>query len=310
MTTTETLPPEAARHRESFAEFVRENATGPYADILKRLYGCFAAWNDTHFHGQLTWPHILLAEPKSSRALGDYAAVSGWGSRGQVRIRPSLYTGEHPSLKAGEQFREGRILYVEDVLLHELVHLFTDEILHQDESSYHGHGPGFARECNRIGEAFGLPAVGPKRSGLPHCGQWPENVRPEGYYLGALVEPTIKSGPTPKGQQSQRQLTPLGHLTAAHDHLHKAAQHVIDGVLLALQQGEDIPELFRIAWRFDPATDPHLLVPMMPPNRLEIMGNLAVAMVFGKGGLDPEKLRLLLEEQIADDHLLTDKRDG
>src|SRR5262249_4088315 len=143
-----TLRPELEAHREQFAEFVRENAQGAFSGLLRRLYAKFYTWNADYFGGKVLWPHILLAEPKSSRAWGDYSATTGWGSRGQIRIRPSLYDGSHRQVQPGSQYAEGRILLVEDVLLHESIHLFNDEVLGQPEDSYHGHGPAFRDRCN------------------------------------------------------------------------------------------------------------------------------------------------------------------
>src|SRR5262249_54286367 len=69
-------------------------------------------------------------------------------------------------------------------------------------SGYKGHGPVFAGECNRIGAALGLPRVRPakargKDGHLPSCAQWPHNVRPEGYYLGAYQPPVPKAKARP-----------------------------------------------------------------------------------------------------------------
>ena len=62
--------------------------------------------------------------------------------------------------------------------------------------------PIFAGECNRIGDKLGpapgtawRPAVSAKtkkNKGLPNCNEWPHNVRPEGYYLGAVKDRTKK----------------------------------------------------------------------------------------------------------------------
>jgi hypothetical protein len=83
--------------------------------------------------------------------------------------------------------------FVEDVLLHESVHQYCDEVLHTSEKSYKGHGPVFANECTRIGELLGLPPVRPAKArgpnkDMPSCADWPHNVRPREYYLGALAE--------------------------------------------------------------------------------------------------------------------------
>jgi hypothetical protein len=94
-------------------------------------------------------------------------------------------------VKAGEEYAEGRFLVLADVLLHETIHQYHDEIIGQVERSYHGHGPAFRDECIRIGKELGLPPVrtskarGPEKD-LPSCAHWPFNVRPEGYYRGAL----------------------------------------------------------------------------------------------------------------------------
>jgi hypothetical protein len=179
------------KHRKEFATFARQHGHGPYRPVLERLYALWEDWNDKYFAGKLITPHILLAEPKRPRAFGDHAQLSGWGSRNQIRIRPSLWDGSHPQVRAGEEYAEGRFLLVADVLLHETIHQYHDEVTGQVETSYHGHGPAFRNECNHIGKEFGFPPVrtakarGPEKN-LPSSAHWPLNVRPEGYYRGAF----------------------------------------------------------------------------------------------------------------------------
>jgi hypothetical protein len=89
---------------------------------------------------------------------------------------------------------EGRIRFVLDVLLHEMVHQFNIEVLGKGDDSYSGHGPHFRDQCNRIGEIIGLSSVRTcKRRGpdaaLRSCSQWPYNVRPYRYYLDAYRLP-------------------------------------------------------------------------------------------------------------------------
>jgi hypothetical protein len=191
----ETLNDQDIRHRADFAKYATEDAASDWhREVLERLYRYWVSINGDHFRGACVEPHILLAEPKTPRALGDHANVSGWGSRNQIRIRPSLIDGRHRLLRAGDEFAAGRMRYVEDILLHEAVHQYCDEVLHHSEDSYKGHGPVFAAECNRIGAALGLLPVRPgkargKNKDLPSCAQWPHNVRPPDYYLGALADP-------------------------------------------------------------------------------------------------------------------------
>jgi hypothetical protein len=44
---------------------------------------------------------------------------------------------------------------------------YHDEITGQVERGYHGHGPAFRDECNRIGKELGLPPVGTAKVGEP-----------------------------------------------------------------------------------------------------------------------------------------------
>ena len=196
------------KHRRDFAAYAREHGHGPYRPVLARLYALWEDWNREHFAGKLITPHILLAEPRSPKAFGDHAQLSGWGSRNQIRIRPSLFDGLHPKVKSGEEYAEGRFLLIADVLLHETIHQYHDELTGQVETGYHGHGPAFRDECNRIGRTLGLPPVrtskarGPEKD-LPSCAHWPLNVRPEGYYRGAYdagAEPE-KDGEGTEGEE-------------------------------------------------------------------------------------------------------------
>jgi hypothetical protein len=193
------------KHRKEFAAYAREHGHEAIRPLLDRLYALWEDWNRQYFGGKLVTPHILLAEPKSPRAWGDHANISGWGSKNQIRIRPSLWDGSHPQVRAGEEYAEGRFLILADVLLHETIHQYHDEITGQTEKGYHGHGPAFRDECNRIGKELGLPPVrtskarGPEKE-LPSCAHWPFNVRPEGYYRGAL---TVGSETTTEGEEAE-----------------------------------------------------------------------------------------------------------
>jgi hypothetical protein len=186
------IPQSHVEHRENFEAFVLGESEPWHRAHLTRLYERWHAWNDRWYSGVLTPPHVLLSEPSAPTRLGDCAPVSGWGSRSQIRIRPSLLTGTHRLVRSGEQFAEGRARFVEDVLLHEVGHQHAQEVSGKREHSYHGHGPVFAAICNRIGADLGLPPVRPSKARgtnahLPSCAQWPHCVRPDSYYLGAVI---------------------------------------------------------------------------------------------------------------------------
>jgi hypothetical protein len=188
-----TTAPDARKHRKAFMAYVVGKAEDWHREHLGDLYRCWEEWNAAYFGGELVPPYVLLAEPSSPRALGDFSVVSCFGGQGQIRIRPSLVRGTHKRLRGGDRHAQGRRLFVRDIALHETAHLYCEEIIGKGEESYKGHGPVFAGECNRIGEALGLPPVRPAKArggqkDLPSCAQWPHNVRPAGYYLGAVVE--------------------------------------------------------------------------------------------------------------------------
>jgi hypothetical protein len=166
---------------------------------LGRLYALWDKWNRDYFAGALVTPYVLFAEPGSPQRLGDYARVSGFGGHGQVRLRPSLLTGSHPSVRPGDQYAEGRFRFVADVFLHETVHQWQHEVLGDLEDGYHGHGPKFRDQCNRIGALLGLPPVRTSKArgkdkALPSCPHWSHCVRPADYYLGAYLGERPKAG--------------------------------------------------------------------------------------------------------------------
>jgi hypothetical protein len=182
-------------HREQFAEFSRSFAEPWHQAHLEHLYSLWDMFNREYWEGKLVRPHILLAEPSCPSHYGDHAPISGWGSRNQIRIRPSLLYGSHPHVRSGDEFAAGRALFVDDILLHETIHQYHNERTGKNEDAYHGHGPAFAGECNRVGALLGLPPVRPakargKHKDMPSCAQWPHNVRPADYYQGAYVPPT------------------------------------------------------------------------------------------------------------------------
>lgn len=197
-----TLSDADKEHRRAFMSYCVSSAEEHYKRFLRVLYAHFEQWNKDYFYAQLFPPHFLMLEPKSPKAEGDYSPRSGWGSKSQIRIRPSFFDGMHPHLINGSRNEEGIQRYWLDIALHEMVHLYCHEILNEPEKAEKGHGIVFAQECTRIGAFMGLPPVGPVRKklnkqGLITCGRWPSNVRPGDYYLGAYrpdLAPRRKKG--------------------------------------------------------------------------------------------------------------------
>ena len=195
MTTALALPLTDEIHRQDFARFVQSAAHEWYKEHLGRLYAQWVAYNRAYFDGQLPQvPYITFGTPGSAHTLGLCANISNWGGRLQITIRRSLIDGKYKRLKPGEAYRHGREKFVDDVLLHEMVHQLQMEVLNNDEPSYKGHGPLFAAVCNRIGDLLDIPHVRPakargKQKAMPSCAQWPTCVRPPDYYEGAYDEP-------------------------------------------------------------------------------------------------------------------------
>lgn len=177
-----------AEHDEHWG-FVLSKALLWHREHLHRLIREWEVYNAAYFEGKLVPPFIGIWQPARRGALGQCAQVGTYGARTEIRIRPSLLTGKHPNISPHAP-TEGRALFVGDVLLHECVHEWHQEVTGHREDSYLGHGPQFRDTANRIGEALGLPPVRASRrrgrdADLPSCAFWPYNVRPRGFYLGA-----------------------------------------------------------------------------------------------------------------------------
>lgn len=193
--TVNTFDPVVA-HRVDFWTWVACHSIEPERGRLLRLRDHWMSANDRWFAGAMTLPYITLTEPSAPNTFGQCCSVSSWGSRLEIRIRPSLIAGTHPHLRDPA---EGRWRFVLDVLLHETVHQYHREITGKTEPSYHGHGPAFAEVANRIGVDLGVPPVVARKRGdtdQPRAAQWPHNVRGPAYYLGAYQPPARNTAPT------------------------------------------------------------------------------------------------------------------
>jgi hypothetical protein len=204
------LPAAVAEHRAEYWSWVNKHADTAMRDTLIGLRDHWQASNAAFFDGRMLLPYITLTEPSAPRIYGQCCPQSSWGSRLEIRLRPSLLDGTHPHLKAPtvpaeiegcitidrEAWDEGRAVFVRDVLLHEMIHQHVME--HEpfvNESAYHGHGPVFTEHANRIGAQLGLPEVKVRnRKGSapgPKAAQWPHCVAPPHRYLD-VYHPTCR----------------------------------------------------------------------------------------------------------------------
>lgn len=171
--------PAHARTRQSQA------SQPPAHAILAHLQSKWKDCNDKFFQGKLSRPTIVFAKT-AARSRGHCRRDLVVPDAIQIVLAERLVFG------ASREVRqlwpaEGHVRFVEDLLLHEMVHQYILE-LRLENKSYGGHGPSFCRRCNQIGEKMGLRAVtekrrGPQQKQWPLASQWPHNVRPHGYYL-------------------------------------------------------------------------------------------------------------------------------
>src|SRR5215212_949713 len=157
-----------------------------------RLYDLWEEWNEEFFEGRMVPSLIQLTDPGQTHRYGCCTTFSGLaGIRSAIKIRPSILAGTLRDLKHGSRNKQGLRRFLEDVLLHEMIHQWHREVTGQDDASYSGHGPAFSAKANEIGARLGLPIVRrtcKSRDGKePSPSQWPHDVRPDGYYLGAHV---------------------------------------------------------------------------------------------------------------------------
>jgi len=131
------------------------------------LLETFHTYNVAYFDERLDVPCVLITNPASPRALGDYTSRDEHGIESRIRIRPSL-------TKMG-------LRYIEHVLLHEMVHAWCHEVEQSEERSYKGHGPVFTAKCNEISKHLGLDLVEVSvkgRHGKPDSARWPMSAFP------------------------------------------------------------------------------------------------------------------------------------
>ncbi len=175
-------------HRADYWTWIEANAVPDMRDVLLRLRDHWHEVNAKFFGAAMAEPYITLTEPSKPSLLGQCWGTSSWGSRLEIRLRPSLLDGTHPAMAGGSGNPAGLFLFAADVLTHECVHQWQQEITGKLEGSYHGHGPGFAARANEIGAVLGLPPVAVRNRGGSAdlvCAHWPHNVRDPAHYLGA-----------------------------------------------------------------------------------------------------------------------------
>jgi hypothetical protein len=176
-------------------DYTRRRATGLWGEFEPLLLDHFTTFNAEHFFGKLPRLEIKLGRCASPRSvLGEYCYRGDHGMLGEIIVNHRLFHNGVKGVIFEDATRPGFIRYIDDVLLHEMVHAYCHLVLHKPEISYRGHGPVFASECNRIGSRLNLDPVKHAKSRkaieahLQRCNYWPWCVRDPSYYLGAVVD--------------------------------------------------------------------------------------------------------------------------
>jgi hypothetical protein len=113
-------------------------------------------------------------------------------------IRDNLFTGDDKTLRTGDHYQLGRLEFIQNVLIHEMVHSYLYNVK-KIPCTPDFHGKDFAAECNRINQRLGwreviprpqfrtMMSMGDAFNHLLFCDYWPHESVPSGYYGGAFL---------------------------------------------------------------------------------------------------------------------------
>jgi hypothetical protein len=91
------LPEPVSGHRVDYWTWVEDHADPASRDNLVALRNHWRDNNKRFFGGRMLEPYITLTEPSAPQIYGQCCSMSSWGSRLEIRLRPSLLHGTHPT---------------------------------------------------------------------------------------------------------------------------------------------------------------------------------------------------------------------
>lgn len=178
--------------RHAVRMFSEQHGPGEFGTTIPRLHLLYEKENHDFYDGKLPSDPLILIG--TSRSFGWYRYRNQWGGQHEIGIADKVFhRNNNKYLRRTDETESGFIKFIDDIMRHEMVHLYNSFVLDESESSYHGHGPAFARQCNDVGRQLNLPPVKSCRDrkrgniGVPSCSSWPSCVRPEDYYEGAWL---------------------------------------------------------------------------------------------------------------------------
>jgi hypothetical protein len=187
-----------AELRAEIFRYSMEQASLAIRPQIEHLCRKWLEFNGTYFGDELIPPFLAFEEPGHTTCYGEYSTVSAFGGSGQIMIRPSLLAGTLQHFREGNRNKEGMRRFMDQVLLHEMIHQWQHEVNGTDPgefNNYGGHGCTFSQKANEIGARLEIPPVrlrnkkshSGKTADLPNPSQWPHCVTPIEHYLGAYV---------------------------------------------------------------------------------------------------------------------------
>jgi hypothetical protein len=146
--------------RAEIFRYSMEQASPAIREHIQRLCHRWIEYNGEYFGGELAEPFLAFEEPGHSTCYGEYSTVSAFGGSGQIQIRPSLLAGTLQHFRRGNKYREGMARFMDQVLLHEMIHQWQVEVNGTSPGefkNYGGHGSTFSQKANAIGARLELP---------------------------------------------------------------------------------------------------------------------------------------------------------
>ncbi len=148
---------------------------------------------------------VEIEAPKSNKHEWAYAEFTGDGSKCAVKVRPEVITGSWKSVRAGDEYVDGRWLLAEDYVFAGLLQVWVQVVLGKSaKQGIHNYGKEARDKANEINAVLGLPAVREehargKDKDLPSVTHWPMCSRSQepDYYLGAYVRPGERKNAEP-----------------------------------------------------------------------------------------------------------------
>src|SRR5215211_44663 len=151
-----------AELRAEIFRYSMEQASLAIRPHIEHLCRKWLEFNGTYFGDELIPPFLAFEEPGHTTCYGEYCPVSAFGGSGQIMIRPSLLAGTLQHFREGNKDPEGLERFMDQVLLHEMIHQWQHEVNHTDPgefNNYGGHGSTFSGKANEIGSRLDLPPI-------------------------------------------------------------------------------------------------------------------------------------------------------